>query len=534
MSAVLVGAGTGLVWWWWQPSFPMPEDSGVGVLAGVGLITVGLLRWRDSRRDLQPARAGGAVLLAAALALLGWTNFGRFHGASFVHHWEQFHHVLGAKYFAELGYDGLYTASLAAEATVRPGQPVQTWVRDLRDDSMIPVESPRFDQHLDAVKRRFSDARRAAFTADHQVFVEQNDANYLRSIRSDHGLNATPTWVFTAQLATAAIPINQESLSWYGSVDLLLLGAALFVVRRTYGGRIAAVVVILLGTSYFGRFWWIGGAFLREDWLAWTIIAICCFERRRWAWGGAALAWAAALRVFPVLFFLGPVAALAQRRNLGALRRLVLGATIAGVLAAAAGSTTGRGFAVWGEFADEISRHSRTWLTNNVGLANTVLYGGADFRRELVDFSLPEPWVVWQEDMDQRRESRAPLIWLAGLVLTGWLIATCRRLDPASAAALSIVVVFALTLSTCYYWQMLALLALLRRPWLWQAVAAFNLVAYAIHFSSPAFELRYGVLSWLLLAFFVAILLVLLRSPVNPADPAHEPPRPTRHRRRHP
>jgi hypothetical protein len=307
------------------------------------------------------------------------------------------------------------------------------------------------------------------------------------------------------------------------------------MVRRTYGGRIAAVVLLLLGTSYFGRFWWIGGAFLREDWLAWTMIAICCFERRRWGCGGAALAWAAALRVFPVLLFVGPVVALASRRDHAALRRLVVGAALAGLFALAAGSATGRGPAVWGEFAEEIGRHSRTWLTNNVGFANTVLYGGADYRRELVDFSLPEPWVVWQQDMDQRRAARAPMIWIGGLLLAALLLATCRRLDPASAAALSIVAVFALTLSTCYYWQMLALLVLLRRPWLWQAVAGLNLVAYAVHFTSPAFELRYGVLSWLLLAFFVSILLVLLRSaPIVHDEPSHEPPRPTRRRGRHP
>ena len=50
-----------------------------------------------------------------------------------VHHWEQFHYFLGSKYFPEVGYDGIYVASLAAERELDLGHGVQSHMRDLQD-----------------------------------------------------------------------------------------------------------------------------------------------------------------------------------------------------------------------------------------------------------------------------------------------------------------------------------------------------------------------------------------------------------------
>jgi hypothetical protein len=43
-----------------------------------------------------------------AVGALGYVNFGGFHtdGTPF-HVWDQFHYVIGSKYFPELGYDGI-------------------------------------------------------------------------------------------------------------------------------------------------------------------------------------------------------------------------------------------------------------------------------------------------------------------------------------------------------------------------------------------------------------------------------------------
>lgn len=531
-----------VLWRRWGPEFPHPEDVGVAVLASVALACAALVLWRDAGTRRWPgAAAGWPLLVAAALSVAGWTNLGQFHGSTLVHHWEQFHHVLGAKYFPELGYDGLYVASLAAEATANPGREVQPWVRDLRDDVVIAVDSPTFDAHLIEIRDRFTPARRAAFGLDNQVFLDSNNSSYLEAIRRDHGLNASPTWVAIARLFTAVIPVDAGGLALFGLLDMVLLTGAVGMLWRTFGSRVGALAVVLLGTSYLGRYWWIGGAFLRLDWLAAVIIGICLLERGRFAGAGAALAWAAALRLFPSVFLLGPLIALASQRRWGAIRRLLLGATIAGTLALAAGSLAGRGPGVWLEFADEITRHSGTWLTNNVGLANVVLYGPADLRREFVDFDQPEPWARWQERLDQRLDQRGGVIWLARAALLALFVLACRRVSPTTAAALGMTFIFTATLSTCYYWQMLALLVVLRSARVIHAVMLINLAMFGLHFASPAFEFRYGLFSWILLVFF-AVLLVMLRRgsllgegdtpPVPVAARTTRPPSPSNRRRR--
>jgi hypothetical protein len=89
------------------------------VLATLGL-TLALVTPRlSSDRWRRPLRRALAVL--AAVSAAAYVNFGAFHGNGlFAHDWEQFHYFLGSKYFAEVGYDGLYVASMGAEMQGRP------------------------------------------------------------------------------------------------------------------------------------------------------------------------------------------------------------------------------------------------------------------------------------------------------------------------------------------------------------------------------------------------------------------------------
>ena len=53
-------------------------------------------------------------------ALIGYPNFGAFHPKhsgyrpGHIHYYDAFHYFMGAKYFPELGYSGLYEATLVA------------------------------------------------------------------------------------------------------------------------------------------------------------------------------------------------------------------------------------------------------------------------------------------------------------------------------------------------------------------------------------------------------------------------------------
>jgi hypothetical protein len=68
-----------------------------------------------------------------------------------------------------------------------------------------------------------------------------------------------------------------------------------------------------------------------------------------------------------------------------------------------------------------------------------------------------------------------------------------------------VAVAFAVVVLTCYYWVMLLLIPIGRGRWLptagWLAI---NLGLWGLHLATPAFELIYGLMSWALLAFFLA------------------------------
>jgi hypothetical protein len=49
------------------------------------------------------------------LGILSYVNFGRFHtDGTPLNLGDEYHYVIGSKYFPELGYDGLYIATVAA------------------------------------------------------------------------------------------------------------------------------------------------------------------------------------------------------------------------------------------------------------------------------------------------------------------------------------------------------------------------------------------------------------------------------------
>ncbi|HEV7671777.1 MAG TPA: hypothetical protein VGS22_24920 [Thermoanaerobaculia bacterium] len=506
----LAALGVPLLFKVWRPDFPQNEESEIRVKTILALIVVALLVIREISPALRNNKAGLALSLAAILATVGYLNFGSFHGRSFIHHWEQFHYALGAKYFPELGYDGLYDASIEAQRSRDPGVTLHPSYRDLRTNKVVATDAPDALAQRKAVVARFSPERWQDFVADHDYFVGHNDPGYLASIRLDHGFNPPPSWTFVARLFAGWPKLDGETLSAFATLDLLLLAALFVVVSRTYGTRWGCLALALFGINYAGRYFWVGGAFLREDWLAATVIGICLLEKKRYRWAGACFAYAAAVRIFPILFLFGPavvaVRALIRRERPRWALDFAVGFVVAIGIAWGAGSLAGRGPGAWGEFAEHISQHSHTWLTNNVGLADTVLYDGPTFRRELVDFSLPEPWILWQAKMDAVAKARRPLLWIAQALLLFGVGATAWRMEPARAAMVGIVVVFALVLTTCYYWQMLLIVPLLRSRVLLYATLAVNLGLYALHFATPSFEMRYGMMSWGLLVVFLAFL----------------------------
>ena len=456
---------------------------------------------------LEPEKAGQLLWITAVVAVLAYTNFGQFHGRSGIHHWEQFHYFLGSKYFPEVRYDGLYVASLAAERELALGRSPQSHIRDLRTNEVVPIGG--LGEHSREVRKRFSAERWRSFVEDTRYFLTSSNYGYISKIRSDHGYNPTPTWTFTARLFSRFLPASDGSLSALAWIDPVLLALMFWMIFSTFGSRIGCLSLIIFGLGYPWRFDWVGGAFLRQDWLAAVGIAVCLIRRERFAWAGSLIAYAAMVRVFPGAFLIGPaVVALRDvvgRRPMGWFLRLAAGFAVGIAVCLVAGCLTGIGFDAWPQFAENLEKHHGTWLTNNVGLKNVLLYDKATMGREDVRWNLPEPWIFWQERMNRRQADRAPLLLAASGLVTLLVLASAWQWRRDQAAVLGMVIAFAAVVLTCYYWVMLLLIPLGRGRWLPAAGwLALSTGLYALHLATPAFEMIYGLMSWALLAFFVA------------------------------
>jgi hypothetical protein len=478
---------------------------------GLSLLALALVIWRHTRPGkLGKEQAGQLLGVMAVVAALAYTNFGQFHGASMIHHWEQFHYFLGSKYFPEVGYDGLYVASMAAERELDIGQAPQSYMRDLRTNEVVPLIS--MSNHLKEVRGRFSEERWREFRSDVHHFLEMNRYSYITKIRRDHGYNPTPTWTFTARLFSAWPRASETSLRALAWLDPILLTVMFVMIFRTFGTRIGCLAVIIFGLGYPWRFDWVGGAFLRQDWLAAVGAAVCLLKRKRFGLAGGLIAYATMVRVFPGGFLVGPAVVFVRHfiegRPTAWFRRLAVGFVVGVVLSLVAGSLTGAGTAAWSDFKWNLEKHHGTWLTNNVGLKNLILYDGATMRRDDVDFRLAEPWIKWQQKMNRLQEQRRPTLLLAAAVFMAVVAAAAWRYEPHEAAVLGMVVAFAAVVLTCYYWVMLLLVPLGRGRWLPTATwLGLNSSIYALHLATRtnlSFELVYGLISWALALYFLA------------------------------
>ena len=156
------------------------------------------------------------------------------------------------------------------------------------------------------------------------------------------------------------------------------------VIFRTFGSRVGCLALIIFGLGYPWRFDWVGGAFLRQDWLAAVGMrrvpaqdedaSVSAGGAHRLRHHGAGL---------PGWIPRRPGGGLCPRTwsnddpPPGSAVSPSASSSVSS-LCLAAGSLTGAGPAAWTDFKWNLDKHHGTWLTNNVGLKNVLLYDGAD------------------------------------------------------------------------------------------------------------------------------------------------------------
>lgn len=211
------------------------------------------------RPRLAQQRLLTALLAAVALlSVLTFYNFGhpQFYDAAkrkptYVHTWDLRVYFPAVKYFDELGYDGVYLASVKAYANRELGgslDPIaHVRIRDLRDYEMRTVGELASEIH--GITERFSPDRWTELEKDMSYFWKAMGKHaYLDSLR-DHGGNATPAWLLAAYAIYRDADATEETFLWAALLDPLLLLIFFGVAWRTFGLRAALVCMVAYGAT---------------------------------------------------------------------------------------------------------------------------------------------------------------------------------------------------------------------------------------------------------------------------------------------
>lgn len=418
-------------------------------------------------------RTKGRLLAGvAALAALAYFEFGAFHRPAFVHEHDAFHYVIGSRYFPEVGYDGLYDCATAAEAeagfTARISLRAQ---RDLRTNAL--VQGTEILARADECRARFGDARWKDFTRDVRSFASHRDVNDWHRILKDHGFNATPTWI------AASTPFSRWGSSTafdtgtsVAFLDPLLLVVAFAALFWAFGREVGCIAIIAFACNPLADFAYLGGAFLRQLWLASLLVGLALLAKRRGIAAGVALAFAAVLQLFPVVCLVGLAAAAVFARlrtktfDDVARRALVAAALTIAIALPVSAAMSGRAGA-WPAFIDNTAKHAATPSANLVGLPTVLSFRPSTRADVLFDERAVDPFAKVRA---ARKENFAPLrpLHFLAVALAAFAIVRRYRLgkddDPlfwSSALAIALVPIALETSS--YYTSFLVVTVLLAR-----------------------------------------------------------------------
>ncbi|MFJ9752778.1 glycosyltransferase 87 family protein [Streptomyces chartreusis] len=462
---------------------------------------------------------------------MAWLGSGQLPLKNFVHTHEWTHYYLGAKYAGELSYDRLYeciTVADAQDGVTMP--PEQQKITDLRTNRTVSTQAILADP--DRCTRHFTTERWSNFRQDTAYFRDRADADQWYTIINDHGYNTTPVWTAAAALLVNLTPATDLQVSLLAVLDPLYLLVMMLAICWAFGWRTLAVAVVVLATYLPARYIWTGGAFLRWDWLFYTVAAVCCLKKGKPVVAGLALGYAALLRIFPAVLFLGPALTLGwqllRTRHLNRdVIRLFTGGALAAVVLVPISWAVAGGWQAWEAFARNLAKTQETPMTNTVGLRTMLRWRPSQGIGDLYDPQAAEPAAVWTHALRQAATEIVPLqVALAALFLVALSLAV-RWVPPWVAAALSVAVLPVVTDLLCYYYMIIIVLVLLWRTrpqialWLMGLCAATQFIGLA---PIPGMSTWYDQQFTLISALTVAVFAVLLWLYIRASQPPHTDP----------
>ncbi|HKU44958.1 MAG TPA: discoidin domain-containing protein, partial [Polyangiales bacterium] len=258
-------------------------------------LALGILFWRR-----QAPRVFDASLAVVGLfSFFAWWNLGHYHFDHYVHIWEHYHYIMGAKYGPELRYSRLYQCTAAADLS--DGLTKQVTERKMRridtDNELGTTAAVIADPTI--CTKHFTPERWEQFRKDIRFFRSHFSSQRWDESQQDHGYNATPVWGIFGRFLADHTELTWDNIVKLGIIDSIFLVAMWLAVLWAFGWRAACVGLIYWGCNFPARFYWNGGSFLRYDWILWLVVGVCFLRKKHLALGGAALTYATLLRVFP-------------------------------------------------------------------------------------------------------------------------------------------------------------------------------------------------------------------------------------------
>lgn len=448
------------------------------------------------------------VILALAATSAYFTGF-KFGYPKFYHRWDQYHYYMGAKYFHELGYDGLYKCTVIAQdelGTVVAPPPDMDFVYERRLDMTKEVRHPdkkirnlggdnllmpvtEVLEHPEICKASFTPERWNEYKDDVRFFRMGSDKTYWEDMQKDHGYNPPPVWTVGGYFFASMNPAGKVyTLPMIGKTVWLQILAMLDVaycigmfaaIWWAFGWRIFAVSAIFWGCQASAPAYWTLGAFLRQDWLFWLVFSVCLARKGYPALSAASLVYSALTRIFPGLAVIGWLAVTGHqlyrhRRLTKTQTRMLLGGTLAAAVLLplsikVAGPTSYQDF-----YRHTLEVHDRTPLTNHMGLrvlisqklpfeipALGINTGPASGRMKYTrDEKLTDAFDVWKHMRNERYAKYRPVGWAIIALSLAYFVYVTRRIKSMWVAlCLGQVFIILLSQLTCYYYVFMILLA---------------------------------------------------------------------------
>jgi hypothetical protein len=384
------------------------------------------------------------------------------------HYAEYFHYYMGAKYFRELGYQGLYDCTALGDSEIAQADQVRPriggWVRDLDDVLRDKPYTAALAHCQDELKPRFSEARWASFLGDIRELRRLAGDDIWPGLVYDAGFNPPPSWALVGSTIANIIPIRFHGLDTFlaaTGIDVALLVLCFYGLRRSFGIGVAATAAVFFGASFIASYGWNGGAFLRYTWLTTVVLGLCALRDRRWALAGVLFAASTCDRVFPAGFAVGamiPVAwgALKSMEDRQKLKRFAVGygATVAALVVL---STIVFGFEAWRVFFTRIGKHGDVYFVMHIGLKKVLTWRDWVANKNFHGHSGLAAFRDWNLHLRATWASMRPIaIPIQLAAVAGAAYAGIRRRPYESGLLLGVVGMFFFNLPANYYYVVLA------------------------------------------------------------------------------